>query len=68
VKELTDAECNAFRRLPGDFNAMVRAIYAAGAEAKRAQIEALTKELDRCKVPHERLGGAAGDFGGKAKP
>ena len=30
MKELTDAECAAFRRLPGDFNAMVRAIYAAG--------------------------------------
>lgn len=29
--ELTDAECDAFRALPLDFNGMVRAIYAAGA-------------------------------------
>lgn len=29
--DLTDAECDAFRALPLDFNGMVRAIYAAGA-------------------------------------
>lgn len=31
MTELTDAECDAFRALPLDFNGMVRAIYAAGA-------------------------------------
>ena len=34
--ELTDAQCDAFRRYTGDFRAMVRAIFEAGAQAQAA--------------------------------
>lgn len=30
MTELTDEQCNEFRRFPGSFNDMVRAIYKAG--------------------------------------
>lgn len=45
--ELTDAECDAFRALPLDFNGMVRAIYAAGLQAAAAETSkaSLTIEL-----------------------
>lgn len=34
---LTDDQCNEFRRLPGTFNDMVRAIYEAGRASKAAE-------------------------------
>lgn len=37
--ELTEAQCEQFRRLPGSFNDMVRAIFRAGWEA-RGRVEA----------------------------
>jgi hypothetical protein len=43
VKRPTDAECNRFRALPCDFNAMVRAIYEAG---RRDALEAAAKVCD----------------------
>lgn len=33
MADLTDEQCDAFRRLPGSFNDMVRAIYRAGRES-----------------------------------
>lgn len=36
ARELTDAECNAFRRAAGSFNEMLRAVYAAGVAAQGA--------------------------------
>lgn len=36
---LTDQDCDAFRRHPGSFNDMVRAIYAAGFERGKAAAE-----------------------------
>ncbi len=32
---LTDEQCMEFRRMPGSFNDMVRAIHASGAQAER---------------------------------
>jgi hypothetical protein len=37
--ELTDEQCDQFRRHPGSFNDMVRAIYAAGSAASHLRQE-----------------------------
>lgn len=36
MNELTDAQCNEFRRHNGDFNSMVRAIFTAGCAQRQA--------------------------------
>ena len=38
MNTLTDEQCEEFRRLPGSFNDMVRAIYEAGMVANQAKL------------------------------
>ena len=56
-KRLTDEQCNAFRRLPLNFNDMVRAIHQAGHEASpsTAALDWLeTNEMDVQFYPGEQ--------------
>lgn len=42
---LTDQDCATFRRHPGSFNDMVRAIYAAGIERGKAEAIEIIERL-----------------------
>ncbi len=59
MTELTDAECDAFRALPLDFNGMVRAIYAAGAarSADTSALQADARRIDWLDAEARRPGG-----------
>lgn len=46
---LTDKQCDEFRRMPGSFNDMVRAIYAAG---RKAGLEEALSALPQSGVGH----------------
>ena len=43
---LTDEQCDEFRRLPGTFNDMVRAIYEAGRASKAAEYADVPPAID----------------------
>lgn len=47
MKRLTDDECDEFRRLPVNFNDMVRAAYNAGYKDKDNIINKLVEELEK---------------------
>ena len=42
---LTDEQCMEFRRMPGSFNDMVRAIHAAGVQAERERCARVAVEI-----------------------
>lgn len=46
INELTDAQCNEFRRHNGDFNSMVRAIFTAGCAQRQAGQEPVAQVCD----------------------
>ena len=58
MADITDEQCDEFRRLPGSFNDMVRAIYRAGREST-ATPPADAALADVLKVVECQLGHAA---------
>ena len=53
---LTDEQCEKFRRLPGSFNDMVRAIYEAGIAANQAKLDIAVDALEYIGVLYPELG------------
>lgn len=45
MSELTDEQCDEFRRLPGSFNDMVRAIYQAGMGARQESDAVIARNM-----------------------